>query len=201
MSKDNQHLLILDGHDSYATIDVRRQACLLGLDLVILLLHTSQILQPLDIVCSKAFKSVFRHHCGIQLLAHMGARAHKEDSAHCIISTALKRENITLDVKGSSIWHVHETKFDNKMAPSKYWPQHASCSTNVPVLVSMSKVSIEVQTLGVLIPQEWLTANHYYVDIVGEDMETPIDDSPNSDKEVISSIPIENAQVIPGFCV
>ena len=44
----NQHLLILDGHNSHVTLEVVKISMESGLDIVSLPSHTSHALQPLD---------------------------------------------------------------------------------------------------------------------------------------------------------
>ena len=56
----NKHLLIIDGHNSYAKLEVVRVAMESRLDIISLPSHTSQALQPLDVVCFKLFKIAFR---------------------------------------------------------------------------------------------------------------------------------------------
>ena len=53
------HLLILDGHGSHVTMDVKI-ARSVGLDLLTLPSHTSHAMQPLDISYFKPFKQAFR---------------------------------------------------------------------------------------------------------------------------------------------
>jgi hypothetical protein len=56
----NQHLLILDGHESHVTLIAIEQAQTFALYMIILPNHIIHALQPLDVVCFKMFKIVFR---------------------------------------------------------------------------------------------------------------------------------------------
>jgi hypothetical protein len=60
MSITNQHLLILDSHGSHVTLEAIEQAHEFGLDMIILLAHTSHAFQPLDVSCFKPFKIAFQ---------------------------------------------------------------------------------------------------------------------------------------------
>jgi hypothetical protein len=54
------HLLIINGHSSYVTIDVVEKKKAMGLHLLMLPSHCSHTMQPLDVVVFKPFKSAFR---------------------------------------------------------------------------------------------------------------------------------------------
>jgi hypothetical protein len=61
ISLTNRHLHILDGHGSHVTLETIKQAKEFGLDMIVLPLHTSRALHPLDIMaCFKPFKIVFK---------------------------------------------------------------------------------------------------------------------------------------------
>ena len=59
ISSHCRHLLILNGHVSYVTIDVVKTAQSVGLDLLTCPLHTSHVMQPLNVSCFKPFKQAF----------------------------------------------------------------------------------------------------------------------------------------------
>ena len=59
ISPERRHLLILNDHNSHITLEVAGQAKAVGLDLLILPLHTSRALQPLDCSIFKPFKTHF----------------------------------------------------------------------------------------------------------------------------------------------
>jgi len=60
ISQSNHHLLILDGHGSHVILEAIEHASQFGLDMFILLAHTSHALQPLDVKYFKPFKFAFR---------------------------------------------------------------------------------------------------------------------------------------------
>ncbi len=60
ISKNNPHLLILDGHGSHVMIEAFEQVIEIGLDMVTLPSHTSHALQLLDMTYFKPFKNAFR---------------------------------------------------------------------------------------------------------------------------------------------
>lgn len=56
LPKDNRHLLILDGHSSNVTIETISNKLKIGLDIITLPTHSSQILQYLNVSCFYPFK-------------------------------------------------------------------------------------------------------------------------------------------------
>ncbi len=58
--QSNHYLLILDGHGSHVTLKAIERASQFGLDMLVLLAHTSHALQPLDVNYFKPFKFAFR---------------------------------------------------------------------------------------------------------------------------------------------
>jgi hypothetical protein len=57
----NQHLLILDGHNSHVMIDVVHKAKGVGLDLITLSSHINHVpLKPFNVVSFKLFKTAFK---------------------------------------------------------------------------------------------------------------------------------------------
>ena len=62
ISLDHRHLLILDGHNSHATLEVIEEARSAGLDILTLPSHTSHARQPWDVAVFKPFKQYFREY-------------------------------------------------------------------------------------------------------------------------------------------
>ena len=60
LSSTTSYLLILDGHKAHLTLKEVSKAKRNGVDMLMLASHTSHGLQPLDVVCFKPFKVVFR---------------------------------------------------------------------------------------------------------------------------------------------
>ena len=60
ISNENQHLLIMDGHNSHVTLDVAHTARKVGLDLFTIPNHTSHTTQLLDVSIFKPFKTALR---------------------------------------------------------------------------------------------------------------------------------------------
>jgi len=79
LSPSHRHLLILDGHGSYVTLDVIKLAMSKGLDLVILPSHTSHALQLLDFTRFKPFKLSFHTYRNAWTLRDKGKLPLKED--------------------------------------------------------------------------------------------------------------------------
>ena len=59
---NNKHLLIIDGHQSHVTLEIVRTVMESGVNIISLPSHTSHVLQPLDVVCFKPFRTAFRKH-------------------------------------------------------------------------------------------------------------------------------------------
>jgi hypothetical protein len=89
----NQHLHILDGHNSHVTMDIMHKARVVGLDLIIVPSHTSHALQPLDITCFKPFKITFKSYRDVWTLANKRKGVGKKDLASWM-SLALKKKTL-----------------------------------------------------------------------------------------------------------
>jgi hypothetical protein len=72
----NNHLLILDCHNFHVMIDIVQNTNGVGLDFITLPSHTSHVLQLLDVVCLKPFKTMFRYYRNVLTLAIKG-KGHK----------------------------------------------------------------------------------------------------------------------------
>ncbi len=77
----NQHLHILDGHNSHVTMDIVHKARVVGLDLIIVPSHTSHTLQPLDVKCFKPFKIAFKSCRDVWTLVNKRKGVGKKDLA------------------------------------------------------------------------------------------------------------------------
>jgi hypothetical protein len=84
ISHYNQHLLILDGHNSHITLETIQQAKDVGLDLPTLPTHASYELQPLDASVFKSFKIAFRKFRNIWNFSSKHEFAQKEDLAQWV---------------------------------------------------------------------------------------------------------------------
>ena len=62
ISRESRQLLIVDGYTSHVTLDAVVKAMDVGLDLLMLLSHTSHWLQPLDVSIFAPFKRSFRRY-------------------------------------------------------------------------------------------------------------------------------------------
>lgn len=60
VSLERHHLLVFDGHASYVSIDIVQEVHWQGIDLIILPLHTSHAIQPLNVSLFKPFKVAFK---------------------------------------------------------------------------------------------------------------------------------------------
>jgi hypothetical protein len=118
-----RHLLILDGHGSHVTMEVVKIARSVGLDLLILPLHTSHAMQPLDVSCFKPFKQAFWLFKDFWTLQNKSKRASKEVLAKWV-STALEKvlsENIKSGLRTTRIFPFNPHAMDEKMGPSEFY--------------------------------------------------------------------------------
>jgi hypothetical protein len=82
MNATSRQLLILDGHNSYVINNVPHKARKVGLDLIILPLHTSHVnLQHFDVTCFKPFKMAFKTCKDVWTLTNKGKGVGKKDMA------------------------------------------------------------------------------------------------------------------------
>jgi hypothetical protein len=86
----DQHLLILDGHNSHITLEIIQQVKDVGLDLPSLPTHTFHEFQHLDVSVFKSFKIAFYKFWDIWSLAKKHKFAQKEDLAQWV-SLALQK--------------------------------------------------------------------------------------------------------------
>jgi hypothetical protein len=106
----NQHLLVLDGHNSHVTIDVVHKAKKMGLDLITLPSHTSYALQPFNVACFKPFKTTFRAYMDVWTLMNKRKGAKKDDFAHwvfLVLKKTLNLQNIYKGFKTIRIWPLN----------------------------------------------------------------------------------------------
>ena len=124
MSKENKHLLILDGHASHVTNEAINFGRENGLDILTLPSHCSHELQPLDVAVFHPFKlnlameKMNRMRNNPQwaqgatmktMLAEMSSRA---------LTKALKPENIRSGFATTGIYPINTTAMDSKFGPS-----------------------------------------------------------------------------------
>jgi hypothetical protein len=95
----DQHLLILDGHNSHITLETIQQAKDVGLDLPNLPTHTFHEFQHLDVSVFKSFKIAFCKFRDILSLAKNHKFTQKEDLAQWV-SLALQKSMTRNILKG-----------------------------------------------------------------------------------------------------
>jgi hypothetical protein len=118
----NRHLLVLDGHNSYITLEVVAVAMESGLDIVSLPSHTSHALQPLDVSCFKPFKTAFRQIRDSWTVLNKGKKVKKQDLCEWTSKALLKAltpKNIKSGFKKTGIWPLNTSAVDDQMTPSK----------------------------------------------------------------------------------
>jgi hypothetical protein len=104
--QENQHLLILDGHGFHITIQTLEHVIELGLEMVTLPTHTSYVLQPLDVIYFKPFKTTFRKERDSNMVKNNYLEPNKVTLAAWVdkaLQQSLKKENIKLRFKVSRI--------------------------------------------------------------------------------------------------
>jgi hypothetical protein len=119
ISITNRHLLILDGHGSFVTLEAIEQAQEFGLDMITLPSHTSHALQPLAYF--KPFKTTFRKERDITMVRRNYIESDKITLIGWVNKTlklALIRQNIMFRFKGAWIWPINPRAMDSKTSPS-----------------------------------------------------------------------------------
>jgi hypothetical protein len=99
VSQEHYHLLILDGHILYVSIEVVQKVRRAGLDLLTLLSHTLHALQPLDVSVFKSFKQFFRQCRDYWMFRNLNQPASK-DTLTQWVSLLLKKALIEQHNKG-----------------------------------------------------------------------------------------------------
>ena len=121
ISKQNRHLLVLDGLGSHVTLEVVHKAKSAGLDIITLPSHTSHRLQPLDVSIFKPFKVAFRAWRDWWTMGNKGQAARKEELAEWVaegLKKALTSMKIQKGFAATGIWLLQPTAMDQYMAPS-----------------------------------------------------------------------------------
>jgi hypothetical protein len=122
ISPDHQHLLILDGHISYVSVEVVQEARRVGLDILTLPSHTSHALQPIDVSIFKPFKQFFRQYRDYWMFRNLNEAASKDTLAQWVslsLKKALTEENIKNGFAATGIWALNENAVDCMLAPSE----------------------------------------------------------------------------------
>ncbi len=122
ISPEHRHLLILDGHNSHVTLDVVREACAAGLDLLTLPAHTSHALQPLDVSVFKPFKQHFREYRDFWSSRNFNKAASKEILAQWVslaLRKALSSSNIKRGFSATGIFPFNCHTVDSQLLPSE----------------------------------------------------------------------------------
>jgi hypothetical protein len=107
ISKENRHLLILDGHCNHVTLDVLQEARAVGLDLLTLPSHTSHALQPLDVSVFKPFKTYFRKYRNFWTSRNLNQVVSEQTLAHWVslgLRRALTPQNIKSGFRSTRIF-------------------------------------------------------------------------------------------------
>lgn len=208
MFKENQHLLILDGHNLLVTIDVVRQAHEIGLDLITSPSHASHGVQPLDVSCFERFENAFRRCRDVWSLVNKRRGSRKEDSAHWVsmsLHRTLTTENIMACCKTCRIWPFDDTNMNSKMRPSENYACNYAHESLESINVRVKE--IEEETLLLRFPEERLSTSHCFVELDGEGEEEGGDTSPpwhsthvwvhDGDEDIIPSTQCKNLDVNP----
>ena len=129
ISFQNWHLLIIDGHNSYVTMEVVVQAMEVGLDVLTLPSHTSHRLQPLDVVVFAPYKRGFRKYRNVWVAHHLGSPTTKQCGCLAIEVTlglrkALTISNIQARFHATRIWPINAHAMDKYLGPSKQFNQN-----------------------------------------------------------------------------
>lgn len=109
-SPNQHHLLILDGHNSHVTLEVAHVARNVGLDLINLPLHTSHVLQPLNVLMFKSFKQFFQEYRDFWMSRNIDKPANEETLAHWMslsLQKVVSQSNTCSGFQGTGIQTCH----------------------------------------------------------------------------------------------
>ena len=144
VSVSSPHLFIMDGHNSYITIDVVKRACIVGLHVLTLRLHCSHAMQPLDVAVFKPFKEAFCVYKDVWTLQNRGMGARKEVLASWTskaLSRALTVSNIQVGFWRIGIYILNSTAMDSSLGPSSaYTKVHGEGKPRNPLRRSQPKL-------------------------------------------------------------
>ena len=118
---NNRHLLVLGGHNSHVTLEVKKIAMQLGLDIISLPSHTSHALQPLDLACFAPFKTTFRKHKDSWTLVNRNVKVGKKELYEwtCkVLQCTLTPKNINSGFRKARIWSLDRSVAKGGMRPS-----------------------------------------------------------------------------------
>lgn len=122
ISATNQHLLVVDGHNSHVTLQVACKVAAHELDILMMPSHTSHHLQPLDLLVFRPFKCAFRKYRDAWMLRHKNIGATKEELCQWIslaLKKALTTQNILKGFSRTGIFPLNDHTIYDKMGPSK----------------------------------------------------------------------------------
>ena len=123
MSKENKHLLILDGHASHVTNEVIRFGRENGLDILILPSHCSHELQPLDMAVFHPFKlnlameKMNKMRNNPQWVQGATMKSMLAEMSSKDLAKALKAETIKSGFATTCIYPINITAMDSKFNP------------------------------------------------------------------------------------
>ncbi len=107
-------------HGSNVTLEVIEQAKEFGLDMVILPSHTSHAFQPLNVVCFKPFKTIFKKKEDATMVNNNYLKPNKITLV-ALVDQALVKKSIILGFKVIGIWPLDSKAIDEKTTPSSLY--------------------------------------------------------------------------------
>lgn len=114
-SKDDPHILLLDGHESHKTLEAIDFARQHGIVLITFPPHCTHRLQPLDRTYFKSLKSAYSRSCDNWLTTNRGRAITQYEVMPLFAQAYSSSANIQSAVNGfavSGLWPFDDTKFD-----------------------------------------------------------------------------------------
>jgi len=113
-SKENPHVVILDGHRSHKTLDAVNYAREHGIHLLTLPPHSTHKLQPLDVAFFKSLKSAYNRSADSWMVANPGKRLSVYEIAAVFGRAYLQTATPVKSIRGfemTGIWPYNRTVF------------------------------------------------------------------------------------------
>ena len=116
-SKEEKHIIILDGHHSHNTLEAVEYARLNGIELLTLPLHCTHRMRPLDRAFFKPLKSAYNAAADTWLIANYGKRIRFYDVAEIFATAYNKTATVEKSVNGfraCGLWPYNDAVFSDK---------------------------------------------------------------------------------------
>ncbi len=155
-SKDDKHIIILDGHHSHKTLEVVSFARDNGIELLTLPPHCTHKMQPLDTTFFKSLKAAYNAAADNWMMCNKGRRISFYEIAGLFCTAYLRAATVEKAVVGfesAGIWPFNENKFtDDDFVPSLLTDEVMPEDIQQPMPEDQSVVEIQSEQLQPHLP-------------------------------------------------